>query len=471
MTATSHFDGPVPIWVFPSSEQTAWYSIRRLRAEGGYVDVTFDGEPAEFAAEDGPLRGTRLGRTSVWCAVINGALNVAPRHSDEPPIVYADDMRVRGSYILTPAGRIEWVPSGEPWNDDEIIEHRLLSNLAYKIYARVTATPRHILYFGAGASYGSDNRRRRQEGQLPPLGDNLFRALHTDPALTYWPKLPEHVAQEFAGGFEAGMLALEQVKELEAGAWDRDLELALYFSRFRPTPKNLYGRLARRCALKMPNGWTGAAITLNYERLLEESFMRNELFTPVKGVTWYDEPDGRMPRLRGDQLFEIVYPHGACQFWLGQSTFELTNGGKVIWGETARSEGNVGATHVLNRENIPIACERYQLPLICRYEPSKRPAIGSYFIDTQRQRARELVMSAETVTLVGIRCTYPNDMQVWGPLGETSARILYVEPNKEAAESFTKWATKYGKIDRRDYSVASRTFDDAFELISRFNRL
>src|SRR5215510_13267621 len=110
---------------------------------------------------------------------------------------------------------------------------------------------------------------------------------------------------------------LAEIKHRKSQSFTRDIELALFFSRYCPQPSNLYWKLASKIARRLKTRkWTGAAITLNYERLLEESFMRNKMFTAVKGVTFYDD---NLPPFRDDQLFEICYPHGACQFFIVQT--------------------------------------------------------------------------------------------------------------------------------------------------------
>lgn len=251
------------------------------------------------------------------------------------------------------------------------------------------------------------------------------------------------------------------------GSFARDLELSLYFSQFSPSPSNLYSKLARQIARQLKRGgWTGAAITLNYERLLEESLMRNEVFTVVKGVTFYDSA---LPSLHINQLFEVNYPHGACQFFLHQSWFG--GEGEVVFKPGAGITGNVGANHLLDRSNIRKFCEARQIPLICRYESAKRASVGNYFTDVQRDRSVELCRNAKSITIVGVQCVFPRDPHIWDTLGATKARILYVEPSITSQSQFRSWAEHYGKKQPVDYEIWGKTFKDAFEGILEFNKL
>ncbi len=194
--------------------------------------------------------------------------------------------------------------------------------------------------------------------------------------------------------------------------------------------------------------------------------MRNEVFTVVKGVTFYDST---LPNLRANQLFEVNYPHGACQFFLHQSWFG--GEGEVVFKPGAGIVGNVGTNHLLDHSNIRTACEMRQIPLICRYESSKRASVGNYFTDTQRERSSQLFASAESITIVGVQCVFPRDRHIWDSLANTKASLLYVEPSNDSANKFRSWATDHGKKEDVDYRILKKTFKDAFRDILLFNNL
>lgn len=449
---------------------TGWYSIKRLSAEGPYEAVVLSGGTRKYLPEEGPLAHTETDTPAIWCAVMEGKLNIAPKTSDSPPPKCTEEMLIRGYYALDPESiTMIWHPIGAPWDENEIEEYRVLSNPSYTLYRQVPPQPEHVFLFGAGASFGSDGKHLYEKELLPPLGNYLYVKLREAPELKHWRDIPTEIEELFLKRtFEEGMEALDRDEENIKNAFSRDVELSLFFSKYRPLPSSLYWKLAHKIAQRLKKkGWSGAAITLNYERLLEESFMRNKVFTVVKGVTFYDD---NLPPLRTDQLFETCYPHGACQFFIGQTWFDDSKG-HIVFGETARAAGNVGANHLLKATNIPIACNAHHIPLICRYHPSKRASVNNYFIDTQKDRARDLIASSEIVTIVGVQYLYQNDKHIWNPLADTEAFLVYVEPSTEGQKQFRLWASECDKAEGKDFEIIPKTFKNAFDQILRVNDL
>jgi hypothetical protein len=316
---------------------TGWYSIQRLAAEGPYEDISLSTDSREYIAAIGPLARTRSNTPSIWVALVSGHISIAPRTGDSPPPLFDEGMVVRGFYELEHTSKsMTWHAIGSAWSENEIEEVRALSNPAHLLYKRVTVKPEHVFLFGAGASFGSDGNHLHKNGLLPPLGKDLYSLLRDAPELKYWNEVPPDIAEMFLSGpFETAMAALDGCEGGAQKSFRRDLELSLFFSRYRPEASNLYWKLAHKIAGALKEGWSGAAITLNYERLLEESCMRNLVFTTVKGVTYYDDD---LPPLQDNQLFEICYPHGACQFFIGQTWFQ--GDGDVVFGDTAGISGN-----------------------------------------------------------------------------------------------------------------------------------
>ena len=266
---------------------------------------------------------------------------------------------------------------GKTWEPDEIggLPASLLQN-------KIPQKPKQVFLFGAGASFGSDRKHLFEAGYLPPLGKDLFAYLSADRKLNAWSQLPQEIKNLFKyRPFEEAMGYLDSSTDLAKGSFQRDLDLFRYFSQFSPQTSNLYWKLAHLISRRLKeHSWSGAMITLNYDRLLEESLMRNRIFTVVTGVTFYDDD---LPQLNDDQLLEVCYPHGACQFFLGQNWFK-GEGDFIIFGPEARAEQKAGVNHILKKQNIPIACDQMQIPMIRRYQSNKRPSVKNYFIDIQQ---------------------------------------------------------------------------------------
>jgi hypothetical protein len=349
------------------------------------------------------------------------------------------------------------------WNNNDI------SKLpAYKLQKRVPKFPHHVFLFGAGASFGSDASHLAKQGKLPPLGKNLFEALHSDTTLEFWNKIPSSVKNIFQSkSFEEAMDELDNDDDWAKESLKRDQDLSRYFSRFCPEKSNLYWKLAKSISRRLRNSeWSGAIITTNYERLIEESLMRNSVFTVVKGITFFDD---RLPPLTDDQLFEICYPHGACQFFLGQNWYK--GSGNIVFGKEAKMLQKSGVNHLLIYSNIEKACDLQQIPMICRYQSSKRPSVKNYFIDSQQERTIELILNSKIITIVGVFCSHINDKHIWEALEKTPAFINYVNSSQSSNELFKTWATANGKEASINYLIIPKTFRDAFKNIFQCNDL
>ena len=266
------------------------------------------------------------------------------------------------------------------------------------------------------------------------------------------------------------MDALSDIENEKKYARARDLELSLFMSQYRAGKSNLYRKLAFRIAHNLrSNSWSGAVITLNYECLLEESLRNNKVFPAVKGITEYDiDVERNLPH--DNQLLEICYPHGACHFFLGQNTFVGFEEG-LIFEEYGGVGGNVGACQILHPPHIREAVEKNYHPLIRRYQQTKRPSVNNYFMDTQFERSKELILNATKISIVGVQCLNRNDDHIWEPLAKSKAQILYVTPSKEEQNEFRSWAESGGKVYDKDFTIECNNFRDAFSKILEFNNL
>ena len=353
---------------------------------------------------------------------------------------------------------------GKTWETHEIDDLP-----AYALQKKIPHELKYAFLFGAGASFGSDGRHLFEAGQLPPLGKDLFKKLSTDSSLHAWSRLPEEINNLFESKtFEEAMDYLDSTNAWAKGSFQRDLDLFRYFSRFSPQASNLYWKLARLISRKLRGqSWSGAIVTLNYDRLLEESLMRNRVFPVVKGVTFYDD---NLPAVADNQLFEVCYPHGACQFFLGQNWFK-GDGDFIIFGPEARAEQEAGVNHILKKQNIPIACDQMQIPMISRYQSSKRPSVRNYFIDLQQKRTEEIFEAAKSITVVGVYCSYKTDHHIWGALSRTEAKIYYLSPSMESQNLFREWAAIAKKKVGEHFVIKEKRFKDGFEYIQDVNEL
>lgn len=266
---------------------------------------------------------------------------------------------------------------------------------------------KNIVLFGAGASFGSD------KFETPPLGANLFEAL-TEFNPDGWGAIDQDTAEKFKNDFEKSMKFLE----------DHSLPLlqkamADYFFRFVPRSGNLYLKFARR----IPHGWDGAFITLNYERLLELSLIQAG-FQPIIG-----KPEKELQ-------IELCFPHGCCHFFCESVMAQAAH--VSFSGRNVRTYANDRIKVVSNPAEFSHRIKNDAFPPIMSYfDPEKMTTSGADFIDQQRNRCDDLIRNAERVTLVGIKVR-PHDKHIWRSLAETDAEIIYCSgPND--SDSFDSW--------------------------------
>ena len=113
-------------------------------------------------------------------------------------------------------------------------------------------------------------------------------------------------------------------------------------------------------------------------------------------------------------------------------------------GEAVRIDGPVSVVSERRRFLTRIS-EDGVPPVMSYFEPSKNTTAGQSFIELQRRRWSELVATADTVAIVGVRVR-PTDAHIWGPLATASARIVYCA-GKAAAHEFREWARSARRND------------------------
>jgi len=276
-----------------------------------------------------------------------------------------------------------------------------------------------IFLFGAGSSYGSDNQN------TPPLGRGLFNELQRfNPDA--WGTINGNLADEFRRDFEEAMksVAPHVLAPLQRA-------MAAYFFEFRPRTSNLYFELARRIAGS--RGWSGAACTLNYERLFELSLIG-------AGVQPFV---GQPPA--GPAGVELCLPHGCCHIFC--DAVKGMASGVSIHGFSVKTDGPVTVIDDAHQHRARVLQDAFP-PVMSYFEPNKRTTAGRSFIEAQRARWRELATSASALVIVGVRVR-PHDDHIWGPIACTRARVVYCGGASGAAE-YRAWATatRAGRADR-----------------------
>jgi hypothetical protein len=290
--------------------------------------------------------------------------------------------------------------------------------------------------FGAGASFGSDVQG------TPPLGPGLFddlRRLRPDS----WGTITGTLAEHFRSNFED---TLNEVPQTALGPLQR--AMAAYFFEFTPRPSNLYVALARRIA-SLP-GWSGAACTLNYERMLEMSFLAAGL-----------RPFVAQPRTSATQVgFELCFPHGCCHWFCDADAIHARPG---VYFRAMAVQFNTRRVSVISdpQQHRDRILHNAIPPVMSYFEPMKRTTAGHLFIEEQRARWRALALAAATIVIVGVRVR-PHDEHVWAPVAASTARVVYCGGARGASE-YQVWAAT-ARTGRADL-VLNGYFRDEFATI------
>jgi hypothetical protein len=276
-----------------------------------------------------------------------------------------------------------------------------------------------LLVSSAGASYGSDSQN------TPRLGAGLFDELRRfNP--NGWGTIAGSLAYQFRRDFEEAMksVAPQALTPLQRG-------MAAYFFEFKPSTSSLYFHLGRWIARKI--GWSGAAYTLNYERLLESSLL-------AAGIQPFV---GQPPA--GQTGVELYSPHGCCHIFC--DTAKGTAGAVSFDGFAVSTDGTVTVVWDPEQHRPRLLQDDFS-PGMSYFEPQKRITAGHSFIERKRARWREIAASATTVVIVGVRVR-PHDDLVWGPIAATGERLVYCGGASGAYEFFA-WAatTRAGRSDR-----------------------
>jgi len=292
----------------------------------------------------------------------------------------------------------------------------------------------NLIVFGAGASFGSDT------SGTPPISNKLIDSLISfNPE--GWGRLPGEFIELFRGDFEQTMVQLSSHYPHSLPPLQR--VMAAFFFQFHPGPNNLYKKIATKIR---ELSWKGILVSFNYDRLLELSLI-------LEGITPICDRSCSNPR-----EIEICLPHGCCHLFC--ESVRGSSKGVSFSGTSVGTNGPI--TVITNPADFSSRIQGDAFPpVMSYYEPQKRTTSGMNFIESQRRRYREAVMSSEKIAIIGLKVR-PHDSHIWGPLAETPAEIIYCA-GEQSIEEFLTWSR-----NQRPH-LTSRTLPGNFN--SKFNDL
>ncbi len=299
------------------------------------------------------------------------------------------------------------------------------------------SNPRHVLFLGAGASYGSEV----DKSLVPPLGATLFAELLRFES-NVWGQIPDDIAATFHSDFESGVLALNARMPHALPVAQRSM--AAFFYRYAPTSRNLYVKLAKKIRAA---AWQGAIATLNYERMLLLAASQEGVALAC-GVT--DLQDGQV---------ELCLPHGCCHLFC--ESVKGSAAGVSMAGMNLSTSGPV--TNLDHPDAFWSRLRNDAFPPVMSYfEPRKFTTSGANFIGQQRQRLTELIANAETIAVVGIQVR-ERDSHIWDALAATDASMFYCS-GKQGANVYEEWR---GRVrHKRNDNILSGYWADEFDAIN-----
>lgn len=288
------------------------------------------------------------------------------------------------------------------------------------------------LLFGAGASFGSGRCHPSQ----PPLGDHLFpELLKLNGAFA---SLTDSQKEIFCKqGFEAGMATIANDSRIINLL---QKELACYISGFVIQPENAYSKLFGKIKSAASNI---AIATLNYDLLIEQGLARNQI--PFN----YNGEKGSL------SLLKI---HGSSNFLPQLGT--LTLNGNVMRNCGTFIEGlptNAASTN----EEIKRWCNDPKngdiSPILSMYARDKRVVINRGLTERIQHIYSDSIHASSHIVIVGAKYIQ-HDHHVWGPIENSIAQILLVDPFPTAT---VEWAQSVGikniKIELMSFSESVRS--------------
>lgn len=196
--------------------------------------------------------------------------------------------------------------------------------------------------------------------------------------------------------------------------------------------------------------------TLNYDILLFQALERVKLVSPDMNLA---------------TPIPICVPHGSSLLYCHSPNYKRTKDGYGIYpgqisGNPIHINENYNQVDVRVFQSFNHFKERRLdlfPPIMCYIEPQKRVHIGYKFIQAEQRKWREWVKHSTAIVIIGVSVNR-NDKHIWGPLAQTSARILYVS-GSTSKERFVAWCREN---NRENDQATDRHWQDSQEEIMKF---
>lgn len=298
---------------------------------------------------------------------------------------------------------------------------------------------RKMIFFGAGASFGSDIK------DTPPLSCNLYNKLKLYDPLNW--NLPSNIVDSFISDFEKGLLLLYEKNPTMISILQRSI--ASFFFDFEPQQNNLYKKLAKQI---YSSNWEGYLATINHDRLLLLSLIQEDLIINIKDFL----------KIKNNHLIdkkkeiELILPHGSCNLF-NESIMESGFGNIKLNGLCVSTRGKINMINDIN--DFKNRIKNKFPPVMSYFEPQKTTTSGVNFIEKQRERFNQCIMDSEIIGIIGVKVR-PSDSHIWDSLSKTEGKLIYCSGERDGTE-FHNWGINCRKHNHD--KIIHKNFSDGFD--------
>lgn len=292
----------------------------------------------------------------------------------------------------------------------------------------------NLIFFGAGASFGSD------KSNVPPLGSALFAELQRHSPST-WGLISQTWAQNFQQDFEQAMSQF-----IAQGHFAAPLQWAMadyFYKGFPISNTNLYITLLKDISYHLGDFLVA---TINYDTLLFQAAQKINLQIVFGSL---NHPGSTLP---------VCLPHGSsvlcCEGLRATRGISFTGG--------ISTSGSPRIFSDINDFDKEKATNAFP-PIMSYYEPSKFTASCANFIKQERKIFSQWITQASKIAIIGVN-VHPVDEHIWNPISSAKGQVFCLSGNNGSLR-YNSWSNKIG---RTNDIISNKYFSTGYTELKKF---